>query len=404
MLGGIFILILTGFITFAIIGRLKRQHPIIDAGLLRKLFYYHTLLFVVYFLYALFNPSDSRRYYSKVLMAYRGPDWFSFYGTSTTFIEFLAYPFVRYFGFSYEAMMVLFGFFGFIGFLYLYIFFKENIKFRHDIFGYDLLTIFFFLPNLHFWSNSLGKGSIIFMGIGLFFFGISRISSRWVYVLIGGIIIYHVRPHIMAVVLVSSAMGFVFSSKGISLPLRFVFLAGAGIAFFYIYRDVLNLVGIEEGEFLTEGLDLSRRAGELTKATSGIDINSYSLPEKLFAFLYRPLFIDAPGILGLIVSFENVFYLLITLKLVNLRGLYFVFSGNFLVKSAFFSFITVSLALAQIAGNLGLAMRQKSQIMILFLFVIISFLDEKKMIAYKKALLEQARKKRMAALTKAKAL
>lgn len=55
------------------------------------------------------------------------------------------------------------------------------------------------------------------------------------------------------------------------------------------------------------------------------------------------------------------------------------FTGNFLVKSAFFSFITVSIALVQIAGNIGMAMRQKGQIMILLFFVIIALLDDQKM-------------------------
>lgn len=88
MLGGLFIPLLTGLLAVAMINRLKQKY----AALLKKLFYYHTFLFVVYFLYALFNPSDSRRYYIKVVINYGGLDWFSFYGTSTTFIEFVTYP------------------------------------------------------------------------------------------------------------------------------------------------------------------------------------------------------------------------------------------------------------------------------------------------------------------------
>ncbi|MBA4056633.1 MAG: hypothetical protein C0490_18105 [Marivirga sp.] len=238
------------------------------------------------------------------------------------------------------------------------------------------------------------------MGIGLFFFGVSKIRKRWIAIIIGGVIIYHVRPHIMLVILISSAIGFMFSTKGISTSLRVVFVLAVSIAFFFIYRDVLSLVGIDEEEFLSQGLDLTHRATELTKSTSGIDITSYSLPLQIFTFLYRPLFFDAPGMLGLIVSFENVFYLLITLKIFNLRGFRFLLMGNFLVKTAFFSFLTVTIALAQISGNLGLAIRQKSQVMILFLFVIISFLDKQKLFAYQKALFERARKARLASLQK----
>lgn len=375
MIGGLVILLLTGILAMLVVNVLKRKHPSLDVWFLRMLFYYHTFFALVYYWYVKFNPSDSRGYYNSAFLT---DDWMSLYGTSTTVIKFLNFPFVKYGGFSYEAMMALFSFLGYLGFLYMYIFFKENIRFKHKVFHVDLMLFIFLLPNLHFWSGSLGKGSVIFFGIALYFFGINNPQRRWLAILIGGLIVYHVRPHIMLVIVVSSAIGFFFSSKGISVVVRVLFLLAASAAFFFIYRDVLTMVGIDEEEALTQSLDLTHRASELSKATSGVDITNYSLPMQVFTFLYRPLFFDAPGFLGIVVSIENVFYLLISLRLLNWRGLQFLFSGNFLVKSAFLSFITVSIALAQISGNLGLAIRQKSQVMILFLFVILMFLDEKK--------------------------
>src|SRR5688500_18304806 len=121
MLGGILIILLSGLISFIIIDRLKRRYPIIDANLLRRLFFYHVLLTIAYYSYVLFNSSDSRFYYQKVIMDFRGETWGSFYGTSTTFIEFLGYPFIRFLGFSYEASLALFSFFGFLGFIYFYV-------------------------------------------------------------------------------------------------------------------------------------------------------------------------------------------------------------------------------------------------------------------------------------------
>jgi hypothetical protein len=379
MLGGLLVLVVTGVISFILIDWLKRSHPIMDAPMMRNMYWYHILLSLAYLGYVTFNPSDSRQYYAKVAEHFRGDSWGDFYGTSTTFIEFVGYPFIHFLGFTYEGMMALFSFFGFIGFLYFYIFFRENIRFKHYFMGYDLLTLTFFLPNLHFWASSYGKGSIIFMGLGLFFYGISNVRSRIPALILGGVIIYHVRPHIMLVVLVSSAAGFIFSSKGVSIAMRMLFLVGASVAFFFIYKDVLSMVGIDEEQFISQGLDMSQRAKELTKATSGVDITQYSLPMQVFTFLYRPLFFDAPGVLGLIVSFENVFYLVITLRLLgSLGGLRFLITGDFLAKSAMFSFLTVSIALAQIAGNLGLAMRQKSQVMILLMFVVLSYLEADK--------------------------
>jgi hypothetical protein len=397
MLGGLVTLIVTGVIAYYWAATLNRRYPVATMGRLRSLFIYHCFLSFVYYLYAMFNRSDSRHYFLKVNENYRGDSWFDYYGTSTTFVEFVSYPFIKFLGFNYDATMVMFAFFGYLGFVYMYIFFKENIKFNHEFLGIDLITLCFFLPNLHFWSGSLGKGALIFLGIALYFFGLSKVRQRLLYIIIGGLIIYHVRPHVMLVILVGSAIGFVFSSKGVSIAVRIMVILGACVALFFIYEDVLTLVGVDEEEFLTQGVDFSHRIKELSKATSGIDISNYSLPEQVFAFLYRPLFFDAPGILGLIVSIENVFYLLITLRIFSIRGLKFMISGSFLIKSAFLSFLAVSIALAQISSNLGLAIRQKSQVMILFLFVIISFLDQEKLKQYKAAVLRRKKREKMLA-------
>jgi hypothetical protein len=380
MLGGLIIILLTGFIAFGLVNMHSPVHSETNR-LLKRLFVYHVLMAFVYYWYALLNPSDSKGYYNSALATV---DWFSYYGTSTTFIKFIHFPLGAYLGFSYEASMFLFAFIGYLGFVYFYLAFRERIHFKHSFLSLNLMTLIFFLPNLHFWTASLGKGSVIFLGIGLFFYAVNSPRRRLLHLLSGSLLIYHVRPHIMLVMLVSYALALIFSTKGISVFWRFAFLALAGIAFVFIYQDVLGLVGIDEEEFLTQGLDLSRRARELSKATSGIDISGYNLPLQVFTFLYRPLFFDAPGVLGLIVSVENVIYLLITFKLLSsFKGWRFLLEADFIAKGALLSFLTVSIALAQISGNLGLAIRQKSQVIILFLFVVLAFLDSEKMKLWK---------------------
>jgi hypothetical protein len=116
----------------------------------------------------------------------------------------------------------------------------------------------------------------------------------------------------------------------------------------------------------------------LSKATSGIDIANYSIPEKLFAFWFRPLFFDAPGVLGFMVSFENLLYLLFFIYTLRWSYIRYLWSADAIVKTSLFTFLGVSFALAQISANLGLAMRQKSQVMILIFFVILMFMDDQR--------------------------
>lgn len=379
------------------------NHSAKDNKFLKQLFWYHLFLSIVYYIYAVFNPSDSKGYYRKIEEFYRGPEWSDFYGTSTTFIEWVGFPFIQNLGFTYEAMMALFSFFGFIGFVFFYKFFRERIVFKNTFWGYDLLTLFFLLPNLHFWSGSFGKGSFIFLGIALLFYSLNKIPKRYILLVLGALITYHIRPHILLVILASSVIGFTFSNKGIGWGVKIIMIAVSVTALAYIYQDVLNMVGLETETLLDEGLNMDKRASDLSYATSGIDINNMNLAEQLFAFLFRPLFFDAPGMLGIIVSFENVFLLLITLIFIYKGGIMYIFRGDFAVKTAFFSFITVSIALAQISGNLGIAIRQKSQVMILFLFVIIQMYDDQKKQAFSAKMKSLQRKARAEELAKAKA-
>jgi hypothetical protein len=145
---------------------LSKKHVFLNKKLLNGLFFYHLLFFGLYYTYALFNPSDSNQYY--YVASTRQYDWFGLFETGTNFINFVAVPFVQL-GLSYESLMLIFSWFGYVGFVFAYLFFRENITYPVKLFGnIDFLTLMLFLPNMHFWSASLGKGSIIFMGLMMF--------------------------------------------------------------------------------------------------------------------------------------------------------------------------------------------------------------------------------------------
>jgi hypothetical protein len=202
--------------------------------------------------------------------------------------------------------------------------------------------------------------------------------------ILGGLIIFHIRPHIFYVILIAITIGYTFSTRGVAVGYRLLILLGTVFLLYFIYEDILKFTGLEDDSMLDPMI--SHRARELAKATSGIDLTSYSVPEKLFAFWFRPYFFDAPGALGYIVSFENLFYLIFFARLFTLKGFRYLFSADAITKTCLFTFLGVSFALAQISGNLGLAMRQKSQVMFLMLFVILKFMDNQKLLEWKRAI------------------
>ncbi len=49
--------------------------------------------------------------------------------------------------------------------------------------------------------------------------------------------------------------------------------------------------------------------------------------------------------------------------------------SSWAVKISLVTFFGISFALAQISGNMGIAIRQKSQVMYLFLFIVLAYAD-----------------------------
>lgn len=385
----VLILIIVLFvITLPLLQVMKNRLDGFQSGLLKSLYWYHILFALIYYIYVQSSASDSVAYYERAQTAYE--NWTEAYDTGTPFIDFLAWPFINYLGFSYEMMMFLFAWLGYWGFVFFYIVFRENIRFKHSLQGIELVSLIIFLPNMHYWTASLGKGSIIFLGLGMVMYGLSRLKSRKVALLIGLLIIYHVRPHVFFLMGLGILAGLITAREKVPLYQKLMVVAGVGVAVFFLFDDVMAFANLD-GENLMESFDQfsSHRSVELAKAGSGIDISGYPLVLKLFTFWFRPLFFDAPGLIGIIVSFENLFYLWLTFSIFSGRFIHFLRKSPALIKTSAVVFLATSFALSGTLSNLGIIIRQKSMVMYFFLFIILAFLD------YKKGIIVNRKKKAM---------
>ncbi len=344
------------------------------------LFLYHFFFWGVYYAYTVFNFSDSRGYFVRPILG-KERGWFDFFGTSTTFIEFLAYPFVNFFSFNYEMMMVLFAWFGYLGFVYAYLFFRENIPIKITVFkNFDLLTLILFFPNMHFWTASLGKGAPIFLGLMMFAYAIKNPKSRLITLILGSFLIYFIRPHVFLFVAVGTVLGYMSGKEKISFGKKlFIYISLIG-GLVLVQDTILGVAGLEGSEDLAEGFDSfsEKRSESLSESGSGVDMASYPLPLKLFTFWFRPLFFDAPGILGLITSVENLMYLLLFVKILKKDFIKFIRNSKVVVKMSLVVFFLSSFAMTFVMSNLGIIMRQKSMVMYFAFFVIYYYLAQKK--------------------------
>lgn len=376
----ILLFILIFFLNKLFVSNIVNKNPNLSTKLLNNLFFYHLFFFVVYYSTTLFSRSDSNEYYKNACEIGSNFSLLSF--TGTQFIDNFAAPFASL-GLSYESMMFLFSWFGYIGFVYAYLFFKENIPVDVKVFKrYDLLTLLLFLPNMHFWTASLGKGSLIFMGLMAFAVAIKKPSQRILILLVSGFVVYMIRPPVMLFILAGFMIGLLTGKEKLGVGTRIIFVL-ASIAFLYnTTTTILGVANIDENSenFIEDFKDYSNaQSDRLETSNSGVGMQNYSLPFKLFTFWFRPLFVDSPSALGIFSSAENLIYLLLFFKICNLRFIGFMRKAPYMVKMSAITFLVSSYAMTFVLTNLGIIMRQKTMVMYFGFFVVYYFLAEEQL-------------------------
>ncbi|WP_372918883.1 hypothetical protein [Salegentibacter sp.] len=361
--------------------RLKKRHSFFSFRLMNSLFFYHLIFGAVYYAYASLNPSDSHRYFS--VPQKEGKEWMDFATTGTGFIDFISYPFINYLGFSYEMMMLLFTWMGFMGFVYAYLIFRENIPYKIKVFRkINLLPLILFLPNMHFWTASLGKGAPIFLGLMMFAYAVRKPEQNWQKLLLGSLLVFCIRPHIFLLVAVVAILGILLGKKEIAWKKKLIY-TGIITGALLIFKDqILGVVNLGNSQDLISDFlaFTDKRSDSLGQASSGIAMSEYSLFEKFFTFWFRPLFFDAPGFFGVIVSAENLIYLLLVVKLFKRNFFSFIKIAPVKVKMSLLLFLLCSFAMTFVMSNLGIIIRQKTMVMYFLFFVIYYFLAHEQML------------------------
>lgn len=331
----------------------------------KVLLFVHFAITLGYIVYTIYSRSDSASYFSK---SANSDEWLSFFKTGTNFIGFLTWPFSNALSLSFYATMLIFSYFGYLGILFFYVIATENIQTQNLPIGLTVIELLFLLPNMHFWSSSIGKGSVILFGIAIFSFGLSRFNRRIPQLGIGAFLVYMVRPHILLAIIISVVLGlFLTSSKTVKPIFKWLIILAALGAFYYLSDSVLKFTDTDSLD-ITNSSTLSHKASELGKASSGVDIQNYNIIYKMFTFWFRPLFYDGLGVLGFIASIEN-FICLILFFIIIKEGITGFKKWNGLFKIFVFAFLLTSFILAQVSGNLGIILRQKSQLMPFFFII-----------------------------------
>ena len=337
------------------------------------LYAWHTLLSIAYFQFATssFDP-DSLKYFMAA--GTHAP-----FGVGTDAIFWLVSfgsDIADYvgFNFSYLDYFLVFNIIGYIGLSVLletlYMFASVNVTLRRFAF---LLVM---TPGIGFWTSALGKDAIVFLGVALMVFGSIRPTRRWGYLLAAFGLLLFARPYMLAVAGGAVAVQLVFN-KDIRLMARLAGVVGVVIAAFLAGPLIINYVSLDN--LSVEGVSsyVSTRQGYNLEGGGAADIASYNVPERIFTYLYRPLFFDAQSAFGLLASVENLVFLGLTAfaLIVGRRQWRRLLSTPAGIYNVAFASLGVLLG-ANVTANLGIAVRQKTMVLpsiFLVLFLLVRF-------------------------------
>ena len=275
--------------------------------------------------------------------------------------------------FTGSMMYVLLGY---AGFVFLYKIIQENIPDYKVLENVRVLHIpifpyFLFLPNINFWTAGLGKDTIIFFSIIIFLYAIKNIKKRFGYIIIATLLSVFIRPHILLFLFMSYGLATTFDKKIKAYQKVFLYIIFISL-FLILLPRVMSFVKIENLDTDTIEAYAAKQAGALASkegTESAIDISSYPYPLKVFTFLFRPLFVDMPTLLGIIASVENSFLLIFFGMVLRRKPLPAFWQGSLTSKTLIIFFVAGTLIFPLILGNLGIILREKTP----FIIVLIIF-------------------------------
>lgn len=352
-----FILIVA--IGLAFINSFKSSVTLYDIRTLKKLFYYH-LFFGVYFCFFVWGDAIGYWKVSKTLELGQVISYFS-ESQGTYFLFAFNYFPAKVLDLSYFSGTMLYSLLGFMGIAFFYLITIKFVPYNSKYKKYNLFPLLFFMPNLHFWSCGVGKDTLQFFCIAMFFYGIIKPFKRLPLILIGIVLSYYIRPHLALFMIMTFGITYLTGAK-ISTFQRVLFTAVMiGLAV-VILPSVLSFARVDEASVDSFEQFSNEKAGLLSRSStsSRIDISSYPLPLKIFTFLYRPLFFDINGIPGLLASIENLFYLILTIRVFRSHPLQTFRKAPFVIKGLVYFLFIGTLVFSQSLGNLGIMIRMRN--------------------------------------------
>lgn len=295
---------------------------------------------------------------------------------------------VRYFsgvvnvftGSTYIATFLIFASLAYVGQVIFLLGVRRALNERQ--FKIVVVTIVF-SPTLAFWPSSIGKESVVLLGIGVAVFGASRLYERQLNglapVLLGFFAVGMVRPHVAMVLLAGLLIGLFAKrahTRGRLVTHSLLLLVGV-VASMWLAGASADLFGLESLDGFTDlsaALDFAqeRTSQDQARFVAARVASPLDYPWALLTVLFRPFPWEAPNALAMVSALEGALLALLVVRAVP--G--FISHGRQLVQRAQLlfavAFTSVFIFLFSAIGNFGILSRQRAQV-IPFVLLIVAF-------------------------------
>jgi hypothetical protein len=229
-----------------------------------------------------------------------------------------------------------------------------------------------FLPSLSYWSGALGKDAISFFAVNLLIFAVAKGRNKKLLITLAIIVMFLVRPHV-GFIMILSYLAFFVVKANLNLAFKLLILPAFIISAIFSFNFVSNYAGLEENSLEDAASYIEYRQTLNQEGGSSIDMRDQSFPVKVFTYFFRPMPFEAHNFIALVASIENLILLAFFIYLLTFsKNKIIIFSNyNFLL---FIYVVALTILLANIVTNLGIASRQKWMVLpVLFYLSIYAF-------------------------------
>jgi hypothetical protein len=364
----------------------------------------NTVLFggiAIYFYLTYGFITDDRLYFNDSLL-YSGNIFTC--KTANEFMAAITHPLRTYLHFDLPSCHVLFGTFGFIGSLLFVTVLMARMDFKNSAFKTHHLICFWTLvcfPNFVAWGRFYGKDSTMFFLSGVLVFNVFKALSdqkmklvNFISIPIVLLVMYRLRPHLFAVLLLSLSLALLIKSyksrtpdiglRGIYQVVFPVILAAASIIIFAgVIRTVSRQGDVSVATVQTSFMTASRMgaiggsttelAGKLSDDPTVI-FRPTQIALNIIQLFFAPLPWQIRGgadILAFVSNFLFFFLIYYYRKTTTWKDLF--------QKYLLINILLLTVILSFMSGNVGLILRQKT-ILLPFIFLFIFYNPKNKML------------------------